>query len=192
MKQEVFWEQPHIIRPLLPVAWHTHTRKCLQDMTTIAAIFKIDVFVVVGERRNGDLKFVGVMPGDTDNEPHALMSSVCHAAQDVIPFLCIQCGIIKNCRARMINESERWLCDQHISNPEISVFMDFMNPPKSPWHNTKANAQKLIETFWPAEKAITGLARRYNSSYANEMIARAQSNRARAEIDLITKPKVQK
>jgi hypothetical protein len=183
------YHPPHLVRPLLPVAWHHLTRQCLDDIATISAIFDVEILVHVAEKRDSDLLISAVMPHDITDEVQSFVSSVCARANEVVPYLCAVCGEIESCAQRNHNGASRWLCREHMSIPLLSVTTDYLPPALSPWLRATAGAVELMARYEPADAAARALARRYNSPRVQQVIGQADALRARIAINEITDTK---
>ena len=101
------YQQPHLVRPLLSVAWHQQTRRDLSAVAIIAAIFNVEIHVRVGEKKDGDLLASASMPDDVTNVFQSFVSRVCAAASEAVPFICVICGAVCSCTQRFHNGGSR-------------------------------------------------------------------------------------
>ena len=185
-------QPPHMVRPLLPVAWHPRTRQFLGDIETISALYGVEINVLVRENRDGDLLVSASIPHDVSGEVHAFVSAVCARTNEIVPFLCAICGEVNSCAQRMHNGCSRWLCRQHMNLPLVCIKTEYLKPVQSPWLRSPAGAIDLMAVSRRAKNATQALAKRYNLPFVRQSIARADALRAQISIDETIKTKGKK
>ena len=178
---------PHKVRPLLPVSWHARVRTFCADVDTLSAVLELDIRVLIVEDEFGGLSVSARADKTATDEARALLQCMCNRAMDAVGYICVICGELGGCYQANRTQLLFICCIAHSSRDPASIRRGPMPPIDSPWRgDQKISALTLIATSELAAGAVLSFYDRHDDPILSQILAEAETLRARIAIDLIT------